>query len=66
MNSIQDVNKEYLNYCENYNEPASDEVKKALHSHSTALDEYICAVCEDSWKNGFNHAMHLMQGGGVR
>lgn len=63
MNIVKDLDKVFVDYCENSTDLASQSVRNALKEYHIALDNYINAVFEDSWKNGFNHAVHLMNVG---
>lgn len=54
------MNKIYEEYCETINEVASEEVQESYSAHNKAFDEYIAAVSENSFLNGFRHALRLL------
>ncbi|HJB00503.1 MAG TPA: hypothetical protein H9780_04990 [Candidatus Mediterraneibacter merdavium] len=59
-----DLHKEYSNFLENDNEPASDSVKLSYEEMRAGFESYLCAVEEHMWINGFKYAMKLMEGKG--
>lgn len=65
MKYIKDLDKEYENYCENFAK-GSKEITDAYHAMQGSFEEYLCAIEEHKWKEGFNHAMRLMLGDSAR
>jgi len=50
-------------YCENYNETASQEVQSTYGALTNALESYIAAVSEDHFIKGFRHALRMISDG---
>lgn len=65
INFIKDLDKEYENYCENYSK-GSDEITEAYKTMREGFEDYLSVIQEHEWKEGFNHAMRLMMGGGAK
>ena len=61
--SKKELDEYFDDYQENVNYPASREVHKTYKKHNDALNDYINAVCEDSWKCGFKYAVKLTKEG---
>ena len=59
------LNKIYDDYCENSNELAAEEVQSTYRKLNTALENYIAAVVEDTFKKGFCYALRLAKGGAI-
>lgn len=47
----------YNEYLENVSWPASEQTINHREEHCRALDEYVAAVYEDAFKNGYKYAM---------
>ncbi len=65
MKFVKDLDKEYENYCENFAK-GSKEITDAYQAMRSSFEEYLCAIEEHAWKEGFNHAMRLMLGDGAK
>lgn len=53
----------YNDYLENTNISATEDVIEARNQNNDALQEYINAISEFEWMNGFRYAMQMMKGG---
>lgn len=53
----KELDQIYNEYLENVNWPASEHTRSCREEHSRALDEYVAAVYEDAFKNGYKYAM---------
>lgn len=51
-----DLIKEYETFLENNAEQAPEEVRTAYNKMREAFENYLCAVEEQVWKQGFKHA----------
>lgn len=65
MKFVKDLDKEYENYNENFAK-GSKKITDSYDAMHNAFEEYLCAIQEHSWKEGFNYAMRLVLGGGAR
>lgn len=57
---LEKLDGEYEKYCETVNTPAPKTVSDACSAFHNITDEYVAAVTEYSWKNGFQYAVSLM------
>lgn len=60
MKFIKDLDKEYENCCESFAK-GSKEITDAYNAMCSSFEEYLCAIEEHKWKEGFNHAMRLIR-----
>lgn len=65
MKFVKDLDKEYGNYCENFAK-GSKEITDAYDAMCSSFEEYLCAIEEHKWKEGFEHAIRLMLGEGTK
>lgn len=49
----------YMDYLENDNTPASDDVSDGYKNITSAMENYISSLSEFEWKNGFLYALKL-------
>lgn len=66
MKCIEDVNTEYEKYLEDNNDTAPEAVRDAYTTLHESIDNYISTVSDFEWKCGFNHALRLIFGDGVK
>lgn len=53
----KELDQIYNEYLENVNWPVSEHTISCREEHYHALDEYLAAVYEDAFKNGYKYAM---------
>lgn len=55
----------YMHYSEEESEPASQRVRDTYYAMNIAQENYIAAISEYSFAEGFRYAVKLMKGGSV-
>lgn len=57
-----DLHEKYNEFQENYYEPASEDTRTAYDNLRGGFEEYLNAIEEQMWIQGFEYAMKLKEG----